>query len=107
MVTGTLVDGTISVDDTLALFPGAATTRVRSIQTHEESVETIGPGNRTALNMVGMDREDVVRGSMLGVASGSTPGVTKAASRTAASAATTASSPSPWGHSWRMPDGPA
>jgi selenocysteine-specific elongation factor len=66
VVTGTLVDGTIGVDDTLALFPGGTATRVRSIQSHEESVTTIGPGNRTAINLAGLDREEIARGAMLG-----------------------------------------
>jgi selenocysteine-specific elongation factor len=66
VVTGTLVDGSVADDDTLALFPGGIESRVRSIQSHEETVDSVGPGNRTALNLVGLDREDITRGSMLG-----------------------------------------
>lgn len=67
VVTGTLVDGAISVDDVLSLHPGATTARVRSIQSHEETVATIGPGSRAAINLAGLDRAQVHRGSMLGV----------------------------------------
>jgi selenocysteine-specific elongation factor len=66
VVTGTLMDGTLRVDDTIALYPGAIASRVRSIQSHEESVDEIGPGNRTALNLAGLDREEIARGAMLG-----------------------------------------
>ena len=66
VVTGTLVDGSIAVDDTLALFPGGITTRVRGIQSHERSTESVEPGNRTALNMAGIEREQIERGAMIG-----------------------------------------
>lgn len=67
VVTGTLVGGSLRTEDTLALFPGAIEARVRSIQSHEETVEAVGPGNRTALNLAGLDRAVIERGSMLGV----------------------------------------
>lgn len=67
VVTGTLVGGTLHVDDSLTLFPDERTTRIRSIQSHEESAEELGPGNRAALNLAGADRESIERGSMLGL----------------------------------------
>lgn len=66
VITGTLVDGAVSVDDALALFPGSVPARIRSIQSHERTVDEIGPGSRTALNLAGLDRDEVPRGSMLG-----------------------------------------
>lgn len=65
VVTGTLVDGSVSVGDTLALFPGERVVRVRGLQVHERSVESIGPGNRTAINLL-VDRFAIERGTMLG-----------------------------------------
>jgi selenocysteine-specific elongation factor len=58
----------VSVDDVMSLFPGEVPTRIRSIQSHELTTDTIGPGNRTALNMVGIEREAIDRGAMLGSA---------------------------------------
>ncbi|MEK7251635.1 MAG: selenocysteine-specific translation elongation factor [Actinomycetota bacterium] len=66
VVTGTLTGGTVSVGDTLVVQPGDHEVRVRGLQTHEHSVETIGPGNRAAINLIGVEREAVKRGAMLG-----------------------------------------
>ncbi|MCH7585786.1 MAG: selenocysteine-specific translation elongation factor [Acidobacteria bacterium] len=66
VVTGTLVDGAIEIDDLLTLFPAGSASRVRSIQSHERSLDRVGPGNRTALNLVGIERDAIDRGSMLG-----------------------------------------
>lgn len=66
VVTGTLVDGSIGIDESLTLFPAGSTGRIRSIQSHERALELVKPGNRTALNLVGIERDAVDRGSMLG-----------------------------------------
>jgi len=66
VVTGTLVDGAIEIDESLMLFPARSAGRVRSIQSHERVLDRVGPGNRTALNLVGMERDAIDRGSMLG-----------------------------------------
>jgi selenocysteine-specific elongation factor len=66
VVTGTLVDGALAVDEEVTLFPSRSTGRIRSLQSHEKTVDRVEPGNRTALNIVGIERDDVDRGSMLG-----------------------------------------
>ena len=66
VVTGTLVDGAVAIDDALTLFPTGSAGRVRSLQSHEKTLDRVEPGNRTALNLVGIEREAVDRGSMLG-----------------------------------------
>ncbi|MEX2419716.1 MAG: SelB C-terminal domain-containing protein, partial [Acidimicrobiia bacterium] len=66
VVTGTLVDGVIEVGDSLALYPGEIPVRVRGLQVHERSVDEVGPGNRTAINLSGTDRSLIERGTMLG-----------------------------------------
>ena len=55
VVTGTLVDGAVSVGDHLQCFPGGPV-RLRGLQSHETDRETIGPGTRTAANLVGIVR---------------------------------------------------
>ena len=67
VVTGTLVGGTITVGDTVAVHPGGTEVRVRGLQTHEHPVERIGPGNRAAVNLSGIDRDAIERGAMLGL----------------------------------------
>ncbi len=62
VVTGTLTGGTLSTDDRVAVGPAALDARVRSIQSHGRSVASIGPGNRVALNLAGVEHTDVARG---------------------------------------------
>lgn len=66
VVTGTLVDGALAVDEEVTMFPAGSIGRIRSVQSHEKTVDRVEPGNRTALNIVGIERDDVDRGSMLG-----------------------------------------
>lgn len=65
VVTGTLAGGRLQTNDLVEVLPGHAKARIRSIQSHRRKVEEIGPGNRTALNLVGAD-ESVARGDTLG-----------------------------------------
>lgn len=69
VVTGTVVSGRIRIGDTVRLYPGETTGRVRGIQCHGESVEEVRAGMRAAVNFQGLDREAVRRGDVL-----STPG---------------------------------
>ena len=62
VVTGTLTGGTLRVDDTVVVGPRALSARVRSIQSLGRTVDEIGPGNRVALNLSGVDHVDVTRG---------------------------------------------
>ncbi|MBI4934729.1 MAG: selenocysteine-specific translation elongation factor [Actinobacteria bacterium] len=60
VVTGTLTGGSVREDQ--QLHAGARPVRVRSIQSHGERHAAIGPGNRVALNLVGVDHSDLQRG---------------------------------------------
>jgi selenocysteine-specific elongation factor len=60
VVTGTLTGGHVHVDD--QLHAAAHPVRVRGIQSHGERHDAIGPGNRVALNLVGVDHTDLQRG---------------------------------------------
>ncbi len=60
VVTGTLTGGAVRTDD--QLHAGGRPVRVRSIQSHGERHDAIGPGNRVALNLVGVDHTDLQRG---------------------------------------------
>jgi len=65
VVTGTLAGGSVAVDDELLLAPAGHHARVRAIQRLHEQVERLGPGNRTALNLVGFGHGAVERGDVL------------------------------------------
>ncbi len=65
VVTGTLASGEIAVDDRLELVPGHLPVRVRGLQSHGEQRERCRAGERTAVNIAQIDREDVARGQVL------------------------------------------
>ncbi len=61
VVTGTLMGGRISRGQSVAIQPGGATARVRSVQTHNAEIETAQPGSRTALNLPDLHANETVR----------------------------------------------
>lgn len=67
VVTGTLLDGVLSVGDQLEVWPRGIQARIRGIQSHEQSHETIEPGRRVALNLGGPGRDELRRGDMIGL----------------------------------------
>ena len=67
VVTGTLLDGSLAVDDSVLIYPGERVSRVRGIQSHETSLTSVAPGRRVALNLAGIDHHDLARGQMIGL----------------------------------------
>ncbi len=65
VVTGTLVSGTIRKDEELQVFPSGKRVRVRGVQVHGQAAEQAIAGQRTALNLAGVTREELARGMML------------------------------------------
>jgi len=65
VVTGTLVSGTVGREDEVELFPARRTLRVRGVQSGGHPVERAVAGQRTAVNLAGIDLADVERGMML------------------------------------------
>ena len=62
IVTGTLTGGAITVDDEVFVEPGHRPARVRGLETHHHSETRAEPGARVALNLAGIDHDDVNRG---------------------------------------------
>ena len=65
VVTGTLVGGALRQGDELTILPGDRRVRVRGLQQHNQPVEEALPGSRTAVNLAGVDRNQVRRGDVL------------------------------------------
>jgi selenocysteine-specific elongation factor len=65
VVTGTLVSGTIGVEQQLEVFPTGQHVRVRGIQVHGRSADQAVAGERTALNLAGVTTEELARGMTL------------------------------------------
>ncbi len=66
VVTGTLGGGCLSVGDEVETYPSGARARIRSLQTHERAVEQACPVSRVAANLVGVERGELSRGTVLG-----------------------------------------
>ncbi len=65
VVTGTLVAGTLAVQDEVELYPSGKRARVRGLQVHGQSVERAHAGERTAVNLAGIDSPEIQRGMVL------------------------------------------
>ncbi len=65
VVTGTLWTGTLRVGDTVRIHPTSAEARIRGLQRHGEAVETALAGDRTAVNLAGIDHSEIKRGFTL------------------------------------------
>ncbi|HKP68983.1 MAG TPA: selenocysteine-specific translation elongation factor, partial [Pyrinomonadaceae bacterium] len=65
VVTGTLASGEVADGDELELLPVGRKLRVRGVQTHGKSVAAAHAGQRTAVNLAGIDYADVNRGMVL------------------------------------------
>ena len=65
IVTGTLLDGTLKTGEEISLLPGGIKGRIRGLQNHSHEVSQIGPGNRVAVNISGVENKDIKRGDTL------------------------------------------
>jgi selenocysteine-specific elongation factor len=65
VVTGTLVDGTLTLAEELEVVPGGRMVRVRGLQQHNRKVETASPGSRVAANLSGIEKDQLARGDVL------------------------------------------
>ena len=65
VVTGTLLDGRFQIGDNIEIQPSGVTGRVRGLQTHKTKLEVALPGSRVAVNLTGVDRDEVQRGDVL------------------------------------------
>lgn len=65
VVTGTLVDGAFAVGDEIEILPTGQRARVRGIQTHKRVLESASPGSRVALNLAGVEKDELERGMVV------------------------------------------
>ncbi len=65
IVTGTLIDGRLTLGQELEIVPQRTKARLRGLQTHKMRVESVGPGRRVAVNLAGITTSDLHRGDVL------------------------------------------
>ncbi|HEX6269218.1 MAG TPA: selenocysteine-specific translation elongation factor [Anaerolineales bacterium] len=65
VVTGTLIDGHLAVGDEVEIMPSGLKGRIRGLQTHRKKEERAVPGSRTAVNISGVETEQIQRGQVV------------------------------------------
>ena len=65
IVTGTLVEGTININDNAMLYPGAKMVKIRSLQVHDSKVDRASAGQRVAVNLSNIKKHQISRGDVL------------------------------------------
>lgn len=65
VVAGTVLSGKIKIGDTLELLPNKKKVKVRGIEVHNKKVTEVGTGFRSAVNLVGTEKEEIKRGDVL------------------------------------------
>ncbi|HGJ66159.1 TPA: selenocysteine-specific translation elongation factor [bacterium] len=65
IATGTLIGGKISKQDTVNIMPSGKKARVRGVEVHDIQVDSALPGQRVALNLSGIGKDDIDRGDVV------------------------------------------
>ena len=65
VVTGTLIAGKIKKEEEVEIFPSRSRARVRGVQVHSSAADQAIAGQRTALNLAGVQLEELARGMTL------------------------------------------
>jgi len=75
VVTGTLLSGLVKIGDTVEIMPDQLPAKIRGIQIHNELSEVAVAGQRTAINLQGIEKETLQRGAVLATSNTFTPSV--------------------------------
>ena len=65
VVTGTTISGKIKVGNDVIIYPQEINSKVRNIHVHNSQVDEAFAGQRTALNLQGIEKEEIHRGSIV------------------------------------------
>lgn len=65
VVTGTAIAGSISIESPIVILPKGIRTKVRGLQSHGETMKSACAGQRVAMNLQGVAKEDIRRGDVI------------------------------------------
>lgn len=65
VITGTLIDGRLSVGQEVEILPQRLKTHIRGLQTHKQKLDTALPGSRVAVNLSGVSTSELKRGDVI------------------------------------------
>ena len=66
VVTGTTISGSIGAGDEITIYPSGIDSKIRGIQVHGKKVNRVDAGMRTAINLQGVEKEQINRGDVIG-----------------------------------------
>ena len=66
IVTGTCISGSIRAGDEIQIYPTDKRVRIRNVQAYHEDVKEAGAGQRVALNLQGVEKQEIERGAIIG-----------------------------------------
>ena len=73
VVTGTTISGHVDLDEQVEVLPSGIKTRVRGLQSHGKAAEHALAGQRAALNLQGVEKDELNRGDVVVTAGRFTP----------------------------------
>lgn len=65
VVTGTLLSGVLKLDDDILVYPSKKNCKIRNLQVHDTNVDTAFAGQRVAINLSNIKKDEVLKGSVL------------------------------------------
>lgn len=65
VITGTLMEGRVDLNDELRIYPKGIDVKVRNIQSHSQDVDSAYSGQRVAINLSNVKKTDIDRGDVL------------------------------------------
>jgi selenocysteine-specific elongation factor len=63
VVTGTLIEGELRTGQEMEICPSGVRSRIRSLQTHKQSIQVAVPGSRVAVGLTGLSTQEAPRGA--------------------------------------------
>jgi len=65
VVTGTLLSGKLQIGDEIQIFPTETNARIRNLEVHDNNVESAYAGQRVAINLAGIKKDEIQRGFVI------------------------------------------
>ena len=66
IITGTCISGSVRTGEEVEIYPSGKRVRVRTVQAYHEEVREAGAGQRVALNLQGVEKQEIERGAIIG-----------------------------------------
>jgi selenocysteine-specific elongation factor len=66
IITGTCISGSVRTGEEVEIYPSGKRVKVRAVQAYHEEVKEAGAGQRVALNLQGVEKQEIERGTIIG-----------------------------------------